>query len=31
VRFYTRQKVITERWPSEGRADKTTFSFPGSG
>jgi len=30
VRFYTRQKVITQRWPSGGVREKTKFSFPGS-
>jgi malonate-semialdehyde dehydrogenase (acetylating)/methylmalonate-semialdehyde dehydrogenase len=28
VRFYTRQKVITQRWPSGGQRDKVKLSFP---
>lgn len=31
VRFYTRQKVITQRWPSSGAREKAKFAFPGSG
>jgi len=30
VRFYTRQKVITQRWPSSGIVEKAKFAFPGS-
>tara|TARA_Y100000996_G_scaffold413347_1_gene401413 strand:- start:45 stop:1568 length:1524 start_codon:yes stop_codon:yes gene_type:complete len=30
VRFYTRSKVITQRWPSGGVREKVKFSFPGS-
>jgi malonate-semialdehyde dehydrogenase (acetylating)/methylmalonate-semialdehyde dehydrogenase len=30
VRFYTRQKVVSERWPTGGR-DAASFTFPGSG
>jgi malonate-semialdehyde dehydrogenase (acetylating)/methylmalonate-semialdehyde dehydrogenase len=28
VRFYTRRKAITQRWPSGGVKDGTLFSFP---
>ena len=28
VRFYTRRKTITQRWPSGGVRDKAQFSFP---
>ncbi|WP_281172021.1 CoA-acylating methylmalonate-semialdehyde dehydrogenase [Aliagarivorans marinus] len=28
VRFYTRRKTITQRWPSSGIIDKTQFAFP---
>ncbi len=28
VRFYTRRKTITQRWPSGGVREKTQFSFP---
>ncbi|WP_456297129.1 CoA-acylating methylmalonate-semialdehyde dehydrogenase [Vibrio sp. AK197] len=28
VRFYTRRKAITQRWPSRGVKDGTQFSFP---
>ena len=28
VRFYTRRKTITERWPSGGVRDKAKFTFP---
>ena len=28
VRFYTRRKTITQRWPSAGVREGTTFSFP---
>ena len=30
VRFYTRSKVITQRWPSGGVREQAKFSFPGS-
>ena len=30
VRFYTRRKTITQRWPSSKAADKSSFSFPSS-
>ena len=30
VRFYTRRKVITQRWPSTGASERTAFSFPSS-
>ena len=30
VHFYTRSKVITQRWPSGGVREKARFSFPGS-
>jgi len=30
VRFYTRRKTITQRWPSGGVREKAQFSFPGS-
>jgi len=30
VRFYTRSKVITQRWPSGGIRETARFSFPGS-
>jgi malonate-semialdehyde dehydrogenase (acetylating)/methylmalonate-semialdehyde dehydrogenase len=30
VRFYTRRKTITQRWPSGGVREKAKFSFPGS-
>ena len=29
VRFYTRRKTITQRWPSGGIREKAQFSFPG--
>ena len=29
VRFYTRSKVITQRWPSGGVREQAKFSFPG--
>jgi malonate-semialdehyde dehydrogenase (acetylating)/methylmalonate-semialdehyde dehydrogenase len=29
VRFYTRRKTITQRWPSGGVREKARFSFPG--
>ena len=28
VRFYTRRKTITQRWPSGGVRDKAQFAFP---
>jgi len=28
VRFYTRRKTITQRWPSSGVREKAVFSFP---
>lgn len=28
VRFYTKRKAITQRWPSGGAVDGTLFSFP---
>jgi malonate-semialdehyde dehydrogenase (acetylating)/methylmalonate-semialdehyde dehydrogenase len=28
VRFYTKRKTITQRWPSGGVREKSTFSFP---
>ncbi len=28
VRFYTRRKTITQRWPSSGRRERAQFSFP---
>ena len=28
VRFYTRRKTITERWPTAGAREGTAFSFP---
>ncbi|HXR19034.1 MAG TPA: aldehyde dehydrogenase family protein, partial [Steroidobacteraceae bacterium] len=28
VRFYTRRKTITQRWPSAGVREGTVFSFP---
>jgi malonate-semialdehyde dehydrogenase (acetylating)/methylmalonate-semialdehyde dehydrogenase len=31
VRFYTRSKIVTQRWPRGGTPDKPTLSFPGSG
>jgi malonate-semialdehyde dehydrogenase (acetylating) / methylmalonate-semialdehyde dehydrogenase len=30
VRFYTRRKAITQRWPSTGALEQTAFSFPSS-
>ena len=30
VRFYTRRKTITERWPSGGVRERAQFSFPSS-
>jgi len=28
VRFYTRRKTITQRWPSSGVRDGAQYSFP---
>lgn len=28
VRFYTRKKAVTQRWPASGIAEKTQFAFP---
>jgi malonate-semialdehyde dehydrogenase (acetylating)/methylmalonate-semialdehyde dehydrogenase len=28
VRFYTRRKTVTQRWPSTGVREKAQFSFP---
>jgi len=28
VRFYTRRKTITQRWPKGGVREKAQFSFP---
>jgi malonate-semialdehyde dehydrogenase (acetylating)/methylmalonate-semialdehyde dehydrogenase len=30
VRFYTRRKAITQRWPSAGVREGAVFSFPSS-
>ena len=30
VRFYTRRKTITQRWPSSGVREKAVFNFPSS-
>ncbi len=30
IRFYTRRKAVTSRWPSRGVQDGTQFSFPSS-
>lgn len=30
VRFYTRRKQITQRWPSSGVRENAVFSFPSS-
>ncbi len=30
IRFYTRRKTITQRWPTGGIRDNTQFSFPSS-
>jgi malonate-semialdehyde dehydrogenase (acetylating)/methylmalonate-semialdehyde dehydrogenase len=30
VRFYTRRKTVTQRWPEGGARDKAQFSFPSS-
>ena len=29
IRFYTRRKTMTQRWPGADRAEKARFSFPG--
>ncbi|MBT8049408.1 MAG: CoA-acylating methylmalonate-semialdehyde dehydrogenase [Gammaproteobacteria bacterium] len=31
VRFYTRRKTITQRWPSGGVREKARFTFPSNG
>ncbi len=31
VRFYTRRKTVTQRWPSSGVRDGAQFSFPSNG
>ena len=31
VRFYTRRKTITQRWPSAGIREKAVFAFPSHG
>ncbi|MFB2538738.1 MULTISPECIES: CoA-acylating methylmalonate-semialdehyde dehydrogenase [unclassified Acinetobacter] len=31
VRFYTKRKTITQRWPSSGVREGTQFSFPSNG
>ena len=31
IRFYTRRKTITQRWPSGGVREKAQFSFPSNG
>jgi len=31
VRFYTRRKTITQRWPSAGVREQAVFSFPSQG
>jgi malonate-semialdehyde dehydrogenase (acetylating)/methylmalonate-semialdehyde dehydrogenase len=30
IRFFTQQKVVTERWPEPGRRDALSLVFPGS-
>jgi len=30
VRFYTRQKIVTQRWPASGQRERARFAFPGS-
>jgi len=30
VRFYTKRKTITQRWPSAGVREGAVFSFPSS-
>jgi malonate-semialdehyde dehydrogenase (acetylating)/methylmalonate-semialdehyde dehydrogenase len=30
IRFYTRRKTITQRWPSSGARDGVNYSFPSS-
>lgn len=29
IRFYTRRKTVTQRWPSASRRESAAFSFPG--
>ena len=29
IRFYTRRKTVTQRWPGADRSEKARFSFPG--
>jgi malonate-semialdehyde dehydrogenase (acetylating)/methylmalonate-semialdehyde dehydrogenase len=31
VRFYTRRKTVTQRWPAGGVREKTSFTFPSNG
>ena len=31
VRFYTRRKTISQRWPTSGVVEKTVFAFPSQG
>jgi malonate-semialdehyde dehydrogenase (acetylating)/methylmalonate-semialdehyde dehydrogenase len=31
VRFHTRRRTITRRWPSGGERDKAQFAFPSNG
>ncbi len=30
IRFYTRRKTMTQRWPASGDSEETRFSFPSS-
>jgi malonate-semialdehyde dehydrogenase (acetylating)/methylmalonate-semialdehyde dehydrogenase len=30
IRFYTRRKTITQRWPSSGALQEAKYSFPSS-
>jgi malonate-semialdehyde dehydrogenase (acetylating)/methylmalonate-semialdehyde dehydrogenase len=30
IRFYTRRKTITQRWPASGNIERTKYSFPSS-
>lgn len=30
VRFYTRRKTMTQRWPASSQAEKARYAFPGS-
>ncbi len=30
IRFYTRRKTMTQRWPAQGDSEETRFSFPSS-